>query len=65
MENISFLKLTERVSAIQSDRFLNFKSAIFYGNIDLIVCNPPYISASKVAKKDTEISVNEPAMSFD
>jgi release factor glutamine methyltransferase len=65
MENISFLKLTERLSAIQSDRFLSFKSAIFYGNIDLIVCNPPNISASNVAKMDTEIPVNEPAISFD
>jgi release factor glutamine methyltransferase len=64
-ENISFLNLSHRVNVIQSDLFLNFESDTYYGNIDLIVCNPPYISSSKVAKMDSEISSNEPSMAFD
>ena len=64
-ENISFLKLNQRVRALQSDLFYNFESSDYYGNIDLIVCNPPYISTSKVAKMDLEISANEPALAFD
>lgn len=64
-ENISFLYLGERVNAKQSDLFSNFESDDFYGKIDVIVCNPPYISTSKVAKMKSEISANEPAMAFD
>ncbi len=64
-ENISFLKLGRRVNATESDLFSTFESATYYGNIDLIVCNPPYISTSKVTKMDLEISENEPAMAFD
>jgi release factor glutamine methyltransferase len=64
-ENISFLKLVQRVNASQSDLFLNFESDDYYGNIDLIVCNPPYISTSKVAAMSPEISANEPSMAFD
>jgi release factor glutamine methyltransferase len=64
-ENISYLQLVQRMSAMQSDLFLNFESADYYGNIDLIVCNPPYISSSKVAKMEAEISANEPLMAFD
>jgi release factor glutamine methyltransferase len=63
-ENISFLKLNQRVNARQSDLFLAFESADYFGNIDLIVCNPPYISTSKVSKMDAEISANEPSLAF-
>jgi len=31
----------------------------------LIVCNPPYITTSKVSKMNPEIASNEPAMAFD
>jgi len=64
-ENISFLKLNHQVHARQSDLFSNFESTDFYGKIDVIVCNPPYISTSKVARMNSEISANEPLMAFD
>ena len=64
-ENISFLGLNHRVKVSQSNLFLNFDSVDYWGKIDLIVCNPPYISTSKVTKMTTEISANEPAMAFD
>ena len=64
-ENISFLGLNNRVKVSQSDLFLNFDSVDYWNKIDLIVCNPPYISTSKVSKMNTEISANEPSMAFD
>ncbi len=64
-DNISFLKLEERVKVIQSDLFSHFESDEYFNNIDLIVCNPPYISTSKVSKMNAEIVGNEPEMAFD
>jgi release factor glutamine methyltransferase len=64
-ENITFLGLSHQVKVCQSDLFLNFESARFWGKIDLIVCNPPYISTSKVSKMPSEIADNEPSMAFD
>jgi len=64
-ENISFLGLNHRVKVSQSDLFSNFDSVDYWDQIDLIVCNPPYISSSKVLKMNSEIATNEPAMAFD
>jgi release factor glutamine methyltransferase len=64
-DNISFLELNHRIIALQSDLFSNFESEKYYGNFDLIVCNPPYISTSKVSKMDIEIIGNEPKLAFD
>lgn len=64
-ENILFLKLGKRVNVVQSDLFSHFDSYKYHGKVDLIVCNPPYISSSKVTKMDREISENEPTLAFD
>jgi release factor glutamine methyltransferase len=64
-ENISFINLGHRVEVMQSDLFSAFEPDYFYGQIDVIVCNPPYISTPKVAKMNSEISDNEPSMAFD
>ena len=64
-ENISFLKLEERVKAAQGDLFSAFDNEQFYEEIDLIICNPPYISSAKVPKMNAEISANEPVLAFD
>lgn len=64
-ENILFLKLDGRVRVCQSDLFSSFESEKYYGKVDLIVCNPPYISSSKVSRMDSEIRDNEPSMAFD
>lgn len=64
-ENIGFLNQNECVKVIQSDLFMGFESDKFYGKIDLIVCNPPYISSAKVVKMNPEISSNEPVLAFD
>ena len=64
-ENISFLRLNERVHAEQGDLFSAFESDEYYEKTDLIVCNPPYISSGKVQKMAAEISDNEPVLAFD
>ncbi len=64
-ENISFLDADSRVEAIQSDLFSAFEKEEFYGTIDLIICNPPYISSTKVAKMPAQISDHEPVLAFD
>jgi release factor glutamine methyltransferase len=65
MDNINFLKLNDRIRVKQGDLLSAFESDDYYNNIDLIVCNPPYILSSKVEKMDAEISSNEPVLAFD
>ena len=64
-ENINILKLNQRVIVTQSDMFKSFETEKFWNQMDLIVCNPPYISTSKVAKMNAEIASNEPVLAFD
>jgi release factor glutamine methyltransferase len=64
-DNINFLNLNHRVSTCQSDMMAAFEKDEFLGKFELIICNPPYISSSKVQKMDLEISANEPVFAFD
>jgi release factor glutamine methyltransferase len=64
-ENVEFLNQSERVKVFKSDLFAEFEKDKFYGKIDLIVCNPPYISSVKVDKMNPEISSKEPALAID
>jgi release factor glutamine methyltransferase len=64
-ENVNFLNQNKRVKVKTSDLFSGFESDEFYENINLIVCNPPYISTAKVSKMNAEISLNEPVLAFD
>ena len=63
--NGSMLGLDSRVEFRQGD-FLNpFADGQFDHNIDLLVCNPPYISTGKVSTMPTEIIGHEPSLAFD
>lgn len=64
-ENINLLHLNKRVCAKQGDMMSSFEKNEYYEAFDLIMCNPPYILSSKVAKMDSEISLNEPMIAFD
>ena len=64
-ENIDCLNLSRCVVARQGDLFSAIEDDEFYGKMDLIVCNPPYISKGKVKKKNPEITENEPFLAFD
>lgn len=64
-ENIAFLNLGDRVNARQGDLLSAFEGEAYIGSIDLIVCNPPYISSANVQKMNVEISAHEPVLAFD
>jgi hypothetical protein len=49
----------------QGDLFAPFDSEEFWGRMDMITCNPPYISAAKVSQMHPEISGHEARMAFD
>ncbi len=64
-ENIDLLGINERVKVMQSDLFEEFMNDKFSRKVDLVACNPPYISSFKVSKMNAEIADNEPDMAFD
>ncbi|HJT97028.1 MAG TPA: peptide chain release factor N(5)-glutamine methyltransferase [Rhodanobacteraceae bacterium] len=49
----------------QGDLLAPFDSAAFLGRVDLLTCNPPYISSSKVGQMAEEIAGHEPRLAFD
>ena len=64
-KNVAFHNLSDRVSILEGDLFAPFDSEEFYETVDLLTCNPPYISTAKVAEMDQEISEHEPSLAFD
>jgi release factor glutamine methyltransferase len=64
-KNATYLGLEFRVEFKQSDLFESFNSDEFFGKVDIITCNPPYIPSSKVKRLDSEIIQHEPLMAFD
>ena len=64
-KNAQHLGLEARVEFRESDMFNAFESAEFLGKVDLITCNPPYISSAKVGTMHPEISNHEPRLAFD
>ncbi|TVR35534.1 MAG: peptide chain release factor N(5)-glutamine methyltransferase [Balneolaceae bacterium] len=64
-ENIDLLDLNERVKVMHSDLFEKFMNDDFFQKVDLVTCNPPYISSFKVSKMNSEIAENEPDLAFD
>ncbi len=63
-ENIHFHKLENQIKAFSGNLLEPFEKEEFYNKVDLIVCNPPYISDFKVPKMAKEIADYEPEMAF-
>jgi len=61
--NAEFAKVQDRVVVRQGDLFSALKE--LEGTIDLIVCNPPYISQAKLAGERAALLENEPREAFD
>lgn len=59
------LGLGQRVEFRQGDFLAPFAGADFDKNVDLLVCNPPYISSGKVGTLPAEIIGHEPSLAFD
>jgi len=63
--NAAMLALDDRVQFHDGDLLSPFDAPAFHGAVDLVVCNPPYISSGKVASMAQEISGHEPRLAFD
>ncbi|MGY1408968.1 MULTISPECIES: peptide chain release factor N(5)-glutamine methyltransferase [unclassified Luteimonas] len=63
--NAAMLGLEGRTGFRSGDLLAPFDAREFAGSVDLIVCNPPYISSGKVAAMAPEISAHEPRLAFD
>lgn len=63
--NAQALGLSERVTFRCGDLLQPFATAEFLGQVDLLTCNPPYISSGKLARLPGEIASHEPHLAFD
>jgi release factor glutamine methyltransferase len=63
--NAEHLHLTDRVTVLQGDLFAPLGDLDLAGTIDLVVCNPPYISTGRLEKDRAELLVHEPREAFD
>jgi len=63
--NADFLGLAARVEFRSGDLLAPFDEPVFLGHVDLLVCNPPYISSKKVDTMHEEIIGHEPRLAFD
>ncbi len=63
--NAAFLGLEDRVAFFTGDLFTPFDDAPLLGTVDLVVCNPPYISSRRVGEMAPEVSDHEPRLAFD
>lgn len=63
--NAEHLGLATRVKWRAGDLLDPFDTPDFHGRVDLLVCNPPYISSGKVDTMANEIASFEPRLAFD
>jgi release factor glutamine methyltransferase len=63
--NVAHLHLDERVTVLQGDLFAPLAGEGLEGSVDLVVCNPPYISTGRLEKDRAELLAHEPREAFD
>lgn len=63
--NVQQLNLADRVVLAQGDLFAPLAGLGLEGSIDLVACNPPYISSGKLAKESADLLTHEPREAFD
>jgi len=63
--NADHLGLAARVDFRTGDLLAPFDTPEFLGRVDLLTCNPPYISSGKVGQMAAEIAAHEPSLAFD
>lgn len=64
-KNVDKLSLGARIETLQGDIFKGLEGKALEKTIDLIVCNPPYISTGRLAADRAELLKNEPREAFD
>ncbi|HEY0232937.1 MAG TPA: HemK/PrmC family methyltransferase [Dokdonella sp.] len=65
VRNAEHLGLGARAQFRVGDLLEPFDTPAFHGQVDLLTCNPPYISSAKVGQMAEEISAHEPRLAFD
>lgn len=63
--NVEHVGVSERVVVAQGDLFAGLAGLGLEGMIDVVVCNPPYISQGKLATDRAELLEHEPREAFD
>jgi release factor glutamine methyltransferase len=63
--NAANLGFADRVRFRTGDLLAPLDTDEFVGRVDLLTCNPPYISSAKVGQMADEIASHEPRMAFD
>lgn len=63
-KNTEMHDLSDRVALHAGDLLEPFQNMALQGQVDMITCNPPYISSAKVPAMASEISEHEPEMAF-
>lgn len=63
--NVSLLRIDDRVVVRQGDLFQPLSGLGLEGSVDLVVCNPPYISTGKLSRERAELLSHEPREAFD
>ena len=63
--NAAHLGLSARAQFRSGDLLAPFDSAEFHGHVDVLSCNPPYITSVMVSHMASEISAYEPQLAFD
>lgn len=65
-KNVEDLGLGQRVTVVQGDLFAPLQDRpVLLGAVDVVVCNPPYISTGKLEKDAQHLLENEPREAFD
>jgi len=62
--NVDRLHLSTRVEVVQSDLFINLGGRGLEQTVDVIVCNPPYISSGQLDRR-VDLLMYEPRAAFD
>jgi release factor glutamine methyltransferase len=62
--NVQHLGLQERVAVLQGDLFAPLGQDL-HGRVDLVVCNPPYISSGRLTRDRADLLQSEPREAFD
>lgn len=63
--NAARLGLEARVRVMQGDMFAPLAGLALEGRVDLVVCNPPYISTGRLDGERRHLLVREPREAFD
>lgn len=64
-DNVLRFELQHRVTVVQGDLFENIRNIGLEGQMDLVMCNPPYISSSRLEADRAHLLETEPREAFD